>query len=179
MSLAKQKYDDFNWVLSALHMMIDETMYHMQTFAHTLEVHHNKKAAEIFSCVYQQFKREEEMIHSYIGTKDLPTIPPWERLYPDYTHPSEVLSEIDYLSTREEAWKTIDQVGQIHRDFYAFLLEKSQNSELLSLIQELQQHSQRSQMSNQKKACKLLDQDMERDDDLDIICSDDFKGMFQ
>ncbi len=179
MRLDKQKYDDFNWVLSALQMMIDETMYHMKTFAHTLEVHHNKKAAQIFSFVYQQFKKEEEMIHSYTGGKDLPSIPPWETVYPGYNHPSEVLSEIDYLSTQEEVWKTIDQVSQIHMDFYVFLLEESQNSELLSLIQKLMQHSQRSKMMNQKNVFNLLDQDMERDVDLDLISSEDFKGMFQ
>lgn len=179
MSPAKQKYDDFNWVLSALQMMIDETMYHMQTFAHTLEVHHNKKAADIFSFVYQQFKSEQEMIQPYIGTKNLPNIAPWETVYPGYKHPSDVLSDIDYLSTQKEAWKTIDQVSQIHRDFYDFLLKESQNSEVSSLIQELLLHSQRFQMTNQKKLFKLLDQDMERDEDLDLIFSTDFKGMFQ
>jgi hypothetical protein len=179
MSLAKQNYDDLNWVLAALQMMIDETMYHMQTFAYTLEVHHNKKAAEIFSFVYQQFKREEEMVQSHIGNKDLPTIPPWQTVYPYYKHPSDVLSEIDYLSTQEEAWKTIDQVSQIHMDFYDFLLTESQNSEILSLIQELQKHSQRYKMMNQKEGLKLPDQDMQRDEDLDLIPGGDFKGMFQ
>ena len=179
MSLTKQKYDDVNWVLSLLQMMTDETMYHMQTFAHTLEVHHNQKAAEIFSFVYQQFKKEQEMIQSYIGTKDLPTIPPWETVYPNYKHPSEILSEIDYLSTQEEAWKTIDEVSQIHSDFYDFLLEESQNIELLSLIQKLLWHSQKSKITNQKKVLNLQDQDMERDEDLDLMSSEDFKGMFQ
>lgn len=179
MSTAKQKYDDFNWVLSALQMMIDETMYHMQTFAHTLEVHHNKKASEIFACVYQQVKGEHEMIQSYIATKDLPSIAPWETVYPGYKHPSEVLNEIDYLSTQAEAWKAVDQVSQIHSDFYDFLLEESQNNELLNLIQELQKHTLRSKMTNEKKVFNLLDQDMERDDDLDLISSEDFKGLFQ
>ena len=153
MSTAKLKYDDLNWVLSALQMMIDETMYHMQTFAHTLEAHHNKKASEIFSFFYQQVKSEQEMIQSYIGTKDLPSIAPWETVYPGYKHPSEVLSE--------------------------FLLEESQNNELLNLIQELLTHTQRSKITNQKKVFNLLDQDIERDDDLDLISSEDFKGSFQ
>ena len=87
----KEKYADLEWVLSALHNMIDETMYHMKTFAHTLEVHHNKEAAQIFSLAYEQFKKEEEIVTSHSRTKDLPNIAPWETFYSDYIHPSEVL----------------------------------------------------------------------------------------
>ncbi len=179
MSHAKEKYDDLGWVLATLQMMIDETMYHMQTFAHTLEVHHNKEVAHIFSLVYEQFKREQEIVSSHIGTINIPIIAPWETPYPDYQHPSEVLSETDYLSTQEEAWKTIHKMSQNHKGFYDFLLKESENSELLSLIQELLSHCQRSEMTNQKEVLNLLTQDTERQDDLDLISSEDFKGMFQ
>lgn len=179
MSHAKEKYDDLSWVLATLQIMLDETMYHMQTFAHTLEVHHNKEVAHIFSLVCEQFKREQEIVSSHIGTKDLPTIAPWETPYTDYQHPSEVLSEIDYLSTQEEAWKTIHKVSQNHKGFYAFLLKESVNSELLSVIQELLSHCQRSEMRNQKEVLNTLTQDTERLDDLDLISNEDFKGMFQ
>ncbi len=179
MSHAKEKYDDLSWVLATLQIMLDETMYHMQTFAHTLEVHHNKEVAQIFFLVYEQFKREEEIVSSHIGTRDLPTIAPWETPYPDYQHPSEVLSEVDYLSTQEEAWKTIHNVSQNHKDFYDFLLKESENSELLSLIQELLIHCQRSETTNQKEVLNLITKDTERQDDLDLISSEDFKGMFQ
>jgi len=179
MNETEGKYENFDWVLSALQMMIDETMYHMQTFAHTLEVHHNKEVAQIFSVAYEQFKIEHEIICSHMGTRDLPTIAPWETPYPDYQHPSEVLSEVDYLSTQEEAWTTIHKVNQNHKGFYDFLLKESEHSELLILMQELLIHCQRSEMTNQKEVINILTQDTERDDDLDLISNEDFKSMFQ
>lgn len=179
MSLSEEKYNDLYWVLSTLKIMIDETMYHMQTFAHTLDVHHNKEAAQIFSFSYEQFKKENEIVWSCIGAKELPTIAPWETPYPHYQHPSEVLSEIDYLSTQEDVWKTIHKVNQIHIDFYDFLLGESENSDLLRLIQKLLAHGKNSQIDFEKKILNLPDQNTERHEDLDLISSENFKGIFQ
>ena len=179
MSHDRDKYADLEWVFSALHNMIDETMYHMKTFAHTLEVHHNKEAAQIFSLAYVQFQKEEEIVTSHSSTKNLPTIAPWETFYSGYVHPSEVLGETDYLMTQEEAWKAIGQISRIHTDFYDFLGKESENNALLKLTKELMEHCKHCETTHQKEMIDLHPDDTLKHDDLDLIPRDDFKGMFQ
>ena len=179
MSLSNDKYKDLDWVLTALQVMIDETIYHMKTFAHTLDVHHNTEVADIFAHAYEQFKKEEALLVSYVGEKSLPTIAPWDTLYPDYQHPSEVLGGTDYLMTVEEAWKAIEQISQIHKDFYHFLLNKNEKGELVNFIESLLEHCKTCEVTHQNEASTLHPNDKERHDDLDLVHQDNFKGMFQ
>jgi hypothetical protein len=169
MSSHHEKYNDLSWVLSALHSMIDETIYHMKTFAHTLEVHHNNEVAKIFSFAHAQFQKEESILFSHSKNKTLPTLPPWEMPYPNYQHPSELLSEIDYLISPIEAWQTVHHVVEIHQDFYKFLVKESSTSEVLMLTQELLVYCQTCGVNNQTTVSNLPLHHTQREDDLDLI----------
>ena len=151
MSQLKENYTNFPYVLSALNAMIDESIYHMQTFAHTLKVHHNDRAAKVFFLASEQFKIEQEMVVKHDQNIDLPTIPPWETPYPEYQHPSSLLIHADYLMTEAEAWKTVNSMIGIHNSFYDFLLKENTVDKVINLINRLVKYNEQCGIKNKEE----------------------------
>ena len=179
MSQLKENYGNFTWVLSALNAMIDETMYHTQTFAHTLKVHHNDKAAKVFFLACEQFRTEQEIVVKHAQNTDLPMIPPWKTPYPEYQHPSSLLIHADYLMTESEAWKIISAMIEIHNGFYDFLLKENAVDKVVSLVNQLVKYNEQYGTKNKEKEIMAEAKQSERQKDLDLPALESFKGIFQ
>jgi len=179
MSQLKENYENFTWVLSALNDMLDETIYHMQTFAHTLKAHHNDKAAKVFFLACEQFKTEQEIAVKHAQNIDLPTIPPWEIPFPEYQHPSSLLIHTDYLMTESEAWKIISAMIGIHNGFYEFLLKENRVDSVLSLVDKLVKYNEQCGTKNKEEEVKSEAKQSERQMDLDLLAIESYKGILQ
>lgn len=124
-------------VLTIINEMIEESVYHTETFAHALQVHRNRKAANIFLYVADQFKKELQIVSKYgVGVQLLHT-PPWQSPHDEYMHPSSLLTDAHHLMSEEEAWKMVDKMVKIHQNFYKHLNEESENESVISLIEQL------------------------------------------
>lgn len=75
MNQAKSKYEELTHVLAMINEMIEESVYHTETFAHTLQAHHNKKVSEIFLRASEQFKEELTVAMADSQNVALPSIP--------------------------------------------------------------------------------------------------------
>jgi len=179
MSQLKENHGNFTWVLSALNAMIDESMYHMQTFAHTLKVHHNDKAAKVFFLACEQFRTEQEIVVKHAQNTDLPMIPPWKTPYPEYQHPSSLLIHADYLMTESEAWKIISAMIEIHNGFYDFLLKKNRIDKVVSLVDQLVKYNEQCGTKNEEEEIMAEAKQSERQKDLDLPAIESFKSVFQ
>ncbi|MEA3372186.1 MAG: hypothetical protein U9Q62_00720 [Campylobacterota bacterium] len=168
MSQLKENYGNFTWALSALNAMIDETMYHTQTFAHTLKVHHNDKAAKVFFLACEQFKTEQEIVVKHAQNIDLPMIPPWETPYPEYQHPSSLLIHADYLMTEAEARKIIGAMIGIHNSFYDILLKENRVEKVVSLVDQLVKYNEQCETKNKEEKIMAEAKQFERQRDLDL-----------
>ena len=125
------------WVLAAINEMIEESIYHCETFCHTLHTHHNLIAAKVFEQFCPQFLSEQALIQDSIKTISLPEIPPWEIPYHDYIHPVNALTHAHYLMSESDAWKLMHEMVQVHSCFYSYLLDKNQQPEVESLLKDL------------------------------------------
>lgn len=140
MSQHREKYEDVTWVLSALIEMIDETVYHTHTFAHTLRSHSNDQAAKVFFLAYEQFKTEKEIVSEHARNFDLPKIPPWEVPFPEYQHPSSHLTEAHYEMTENDAREAIGRMIGVHKTFYACLRQENSIEKVVSCVDQLMKH---------------------------------------
>ncbi len=139
----KDKYVEPDWVFAMIHTMIEESIYHTETFAHTLKVHHNDKAAKVFHLICAQFKEEQKIVLEHVLHVDLPNIPPWEVPYEGYQHPSSVLINANYLMTESEAWRLMHDMIEIHNGFYRFLVEGHKEESIGSVIDKLAAYCQK------------------------------------
>lgn len=130
------------WVLAAVNEMIEESIYYCDTFAHTLQAHHNEAAATIFATLTPYFKSEQEIVLSKLPEQELPAIPPWEIPHQDYEHPANSLMQAHYLMTEHEAWQIVTDMIQVHHCFYRDLVANSSQTEVIDLIKSLQTHCQ-------------------------------------
>lgn len=137
MSLSISTYEEFENVLAVLNEMIEESIYHTETFAHALKTHHNHKAAEVFSHASKQFHSELRIVIEHTQNRQISNIPPWEKPYPEYTHPSFLLLDAHYLMSEPEAVKIITAMIEIHKDFYMFLQNKSSEENVVDLADQL------------------------------------------
>ncbi|PLA75114.1 hypothetical protein CYQ88_02495 [Hydrogenovibrio sp. SC-1] len=128
------------WVLAAVNEMIEESIYYCDTFAHTLQAHHNETAAAIFSALSPYFKSEQEIVLAKLPEQNLPAIPPWEIPHQDYEHPANALMQAHYLMTEHEAWQIVTDMIQVHHCFYRDLIANSSQKEVIDLITSLQTH---------------------------------------
>ena len=165
----KEKYLDTDWVLSMVNTMIEESIYHTETFAHSLEVHHNDKAAKVFYLICEQFKAEQHIVLNNILDADLPDIPPWEVPYVEYQHPSSVLMNANYLMTESDAWKLMHQMIDIHNDFYRFLFKKNVEGPISNVLDHLINYSNQCEEENKKQEAKAETKHIKSLEDLDII----------
>ncbi|HEY9189825.1 MAG TPA: hypothetical protein VIM88_03075 [Sulfurovum sp.] len=140
MSQDKEKHIPANWVLSALIEMIDETLYHTQTFAHALRSHNNEQAASVFFLACEQFETEKEIVAEHTQNDGLPSIPPWEMPFPEYQHPSSHLTEAHYLMTENEARKATERLIGAHQTFYATLLKENREEQVIRCVEVLVRH---------------------------------------
>ena len=119
----------FGWVLASIQEMIDESIYFCETFSHTLHVHHNRQAAEVFQKALQSFQQEAHIVLEAIQSHNppLPKISPWEKPYNGYQHPAVTLMDADYLITESAAWLLVENLIQVHQSFYHYLQEAKNN----------------------------------------------------
>jgi len=137
MSQFKQNYADFAWVLAMVNTMIEESIYHTETFAYVLKTHHNDKAAKVFYLACEQFKAEQAIVLRDAQNIDLPNIPPWESPFPEYQQPSVLLLHANYLMSEAEARKIINAMVEIHKNFYIFLVKESTTDKVINLTNQL------------------------------------------
>ncbi|MDD2451106.1 hypothetical protein [Sulfurovum sp.] len=130
----------FAEVLSIINEMIEETVYHTETFAHALQIHRNPKAAEVFLQAVEQFETERKILDRYAQGIVLSSNPPWESPHAVYTHPAHVLMDAHYLISEEEAWKVIEKIVQIHQRVYLQFNKERGNESVISLTTELITH---------------------------------------
>ncbi|MBT8348917.1 MAG: hypothetical protein HKP62_05680, partial [Sulfurovum sp.] len=102
-----------------------------------LKIHHNHKAAEIFSDASKQFNNELEIVIEHTQNRQISNIPPWEKPYPEYTHPSLLLLDAHYLMSESEAYKIVDAMVKIHQGFYIYLRNESTRDSVISLVDKL------------------------------------------
>ncbi len=165
----KEKYLDTDWVFSMIIAMIEESIYHTETFAYSLEVHHNDKAAKVFYLICEQFKAELHIVLNNLPDADLPHIPPWEVPYAEYQHPSSVLMNANYLMSESEAWKLMDQMIDIHNDFYIFLLKKNVEGIIFNVSDHLIKYCNQCREENKRQEAKAETKHTKSLEDLDII----------
>ena len=137
MNKSLSKYEDFENVLGMLYEMIEESIYHTETIAHVLKIHHNQRAAEVFLDALKQFNIELETVVKHTQNKQISDIPPWEKPYPEYIHPSLLLLDAHYLMSESEAVKIITEMIGIHKKFYIFLQDKSSEVNAIDLLDQL------------------------------------------
>lgn len=137
MNQLKQNETDFARLLAMVNTVIKESIYHTQTFAHALKIHHNDKAANVFLLACEQFIAEQVIVMNHAKNIDLPNIPPWEAPYPEYRHPSSLLIDAHYAMSEDEARKLTDEMIEIHDNFYNFLLKESRTDKVISLVNSL------------------------------------------
>jgi len=154
MSHHKEKYLDSIWVLAMINAMIEESIYHTETFAHSLKAHHNDKAAKVFDLICEQFKTEQSLVLNYTLNVDLPNIPPWEVPYSEYQHPATVLIDSTYLMTEAEAWKLMNGMIKIHNNFYDFLFKETKKGDIFHIIDELVNHYNQCTQENKEHELK-------------------------
>lgn len=131
MNQPESKYAELTTVLAMINEMIEESLYHTETFAHTLQAHDNNKAAQVFLRASEQFNAELIIAMRNSSGTELTNIPPWETLYAGYIHPSSLLSHAHYLMSEEEAWEIVDAMVKIHQGFYSFLCKESTEDKVL------------------------------------------------
>lgn len=151
MSHHKEKYLDSMWVLAMINAMIEESIYHTETFAYSLKAHHNDKAAKVFDRTCEKFKAEQSIVLNYTLNVDLPNIPPWEMPYSEYKHPAIVLIDSTYLMTEAEAWKLMNAMIKIHNSFYNFLHKETKEGEVYHIIDQLVNHSNQCTQENNEQ----------------------------
>ena len=164
-----EKYVDLDWVLGMLHTMIEESIYHTETFAHSLEVHHNDKAAKVFHLISKQFKAEQNIVLKHTLNIDLPNIPPWEVPYAEYQHPSSVLINTDYLISESQAWKLMNEMIEIHKGFYNFLFQEHTEGTIYSIVDQLVNYCSQCGLENKKLEMKADTEQSKSLEDIDIV----------
>ncbi len=169
MSHHKEEYLDFVWVLARINAMIEESIYYTDTFAHSLKVHHNDKAAKVFDLNCEQFKAEQNIVLNYTINVDLPNIPPWEVPYAGYQHPSSVLIDATYLMTESEAWKLMSGMIEIHNSFYNFLFKENKEGDLIHIVDQLVNYRNQCGQENKGPKVKAETKQIESLEDLDVI----------
>lgn len=142
MSQYRENDENLAWILSALNNMIDESMYHTRTFAHALKSHGNDKAAEVFFLAFEQFSTQKEIVAEHAEEHDLPVIPPWETLFPEYMHPSTHLTDAHYLMTEEEARKIAGVLIGSHSTVYDCLIKENRAEEVIGCVVLLMKHQE-------------------------------------
>lgn len=136
------------WVLASANEMIEESVYHCETFSHTLKAHHNEDAALVFDMAQTRFEAEQLLVLESLKGVELPKIPPWEIPHQNYEHPATLLVHADYLMTLSEAWKMIHDMIQVHLNFYHHLLETTQETEVKDFIRQLHSHCQKCEQAS-------------------------------
>ena len=169
MNHPKEQHLDPLWVLAMIHTMIEESIYHTETFAHTLNVHHNDKAAKVFRLICEQFKAEQGIVLNGTLNVDLPTIPPWEEPYTEYIHPSSVLIHANYLMTESQAWRLMHEMIEIHKRFYTFLSKENSEDTLFSVIDQLANYCNDCGEKNKRLEAKAETNRSKSSEDIDII----------
>ena len=169
MNHPKENHLDPLRVLAMIHAMIEESIYHTETFAHTLNVHHNDKAAKVFRLICEQFKAELGIVLNGMLNVDLPTIPPWEVPYTEYIHPSSVLIHANYLMTEFEAWGLMYEMIEIHKRFYTFLSNENSEDTLFSVIDQLANYCNDCGEKNKRLEAKAEKKRSKSSEDIDII----------
>lgn len=154
MSHHKEKYLDPIWVLAMINEMIEESIYHSETLANSLKAHHNDKAAKVFDRICEQFKAEQNIVLSHTLNTDLPNIPPWEVPYVGYQHPSSVLIDVNYLMSELQAWKLMNEMIEIHKGFYSFLLKEHTEGTIYNVVDHLVNYCSQCGQKNKKLAMK-------------------------
>lgn len=154
MSHHKEQYPDTIWVLAMINAMIEESIYHTETLAHSLKVHHNDKAAKVFNLMCEQFKAEQNIVLKHALNTDLPNIPPWEVPYEGYQHPSSVLIAVNYLMSESQAWKLMNEMIEIHKGFYSFLLQEHTEGAIYNVLDHLLNYCSQCGQKNKKLAMK-------------------------
>lgn len=124
-------------ILAAMNEMIEESVYHTETFAYTLKIHHNDNAAAIFTHACKQFRADQAIVMNETVSMELPSIPPWEKPFPNYQHPSSLLMNAHYLMNEAEAREIINSMTMIHQDFYNYLLETQSDSNMIKILKTL------------------------------------------
>jgi len=124
-------------ILAAMNEMIEESVYHTETFAYTLKIHHNDNAATIFTHACKQFRADQAIVMNETVSMELPSIPPWEKPFPNYQHPSSLLMNAHYLMNEAEAREIINSMTMIHQDFYNYLLETQSDSNMIKILKTL------------------------------------------
>ena len=165
----KEKYSDIVWVLGMLNTMIEESIYHTETFAHSLKVHHNDKAAKVFHLMCEQFKAEQNIVLNYTLDIDLPNIPPWEVPHAGYQHPSSVLIDADYLMSELQAWKLMNEMIEIHKGFYSFLFKEHTEGTIYNVVDHLVNYCSQCGQKNKKLAMKADTEQSKSLEDIDIV----------
>lgn len=151
MSHHKEKYLDSMWVLAMINEMIEESIYHTETFAHSLKAHHNDNAAKVFDRTCEKFKAEQSIVQNYTLNVDFPNIPPWEMPYSEYKHPATVLIDSTYLMTEVEAWKLMNAMIKIHNSFYHFLHKETKEGDVYHIIDQLVNHCNQCTQENKEQ----------------------------
>lgn len=169
MNHPKENHLDPLRVLSMIHTMIEESIYHTETFAYTLNVHHNDKAAKVFHLICEQFKAEQGIVLNCMLNVDLPTIPPWEVPYVGYIHPSSVLINANYLMTESEAWGLMRELIEIHNRFYRFLSKENCEGTIFSVVDQLVNYCNDCGEKNKRLEAKAETKRSKSMEDLDII----------
>lgn len=172
----QDKYVDPAWVLAMIHAMIEESIYHTETFAHTLKVHHNDKAAKVFHLICEQFKAEQSIVLNCTLNLDLPSIPPWEIPYAGYQHPFSVLIDANYLMSESEAWKLMNAMIEIHNGFYKFLCKENSEDTICSVVDQLVNYCNDCGHKNKRLEAKAETKQMDSPEDLDIIALHSSEG---
>ena len=137
---------NYAWVLASIQEMVEESIYFCETFAHTLQAHHNPQASAVFERGLRTFQQEQQMvleaIQAYQASSNaaLPKISPWEKPYADYQHPAVNLMQAGYLMTDSEAEQRVSKMIQVHRDFYAHLLQTQTSTEIVKWVSALQNY---------------------------------------
>lgn len=138
----KTHHKTLAWVLAAVNEMIEESIYHCQTFAHALRTHHNSAAAEVFESLLPHLKAEQHFVLDKLNGMKLPSIPPWEIPHPEYEHPAMHLFNAHYEMTSDQAWSLVQSLLKVHSCFYNHLQESLQQDEIQQLLHSLQKHGQ-------------------------------------
>lgn len=135
----KTTHKNVAWTLAAIHEMLEESIYHCETLCHTLQAHHNLKAAKVFEELCPHIVSEQTLMQESSVAIPLPEIPPWEIPYHDYIHPVSALTHAHYLMSESDAWKLMSDIVQVHSCFYSYLLEQQQPPEIETLLKQLRQ----------------------------------------
>jgi hypothetical protein len=129
---------NFAWVVATASEMIEETLYHCDTFAHALRAHHNIAAAEVFETFSPALSEELDIVLQALKNVELPRIPPWEIPHLDYDHPaSNLMERTHYLMTPVEAHQLINDMIRTHTCLYNHLLEATHQPEIAELVKQL------------------------------------------